>query len=809
MAEIPLIRHENFPSLILRAEIEVAESTQGQLSGVGQRNTQPSFQRLFSDGITAYEDFGSRGNLQSLEQAILKFQAIAEMTPENDKRLPDILNNIGSFLFCRFEALGRLADLTKAIEQLERALELTPDGDPYDYGCLTNLGNCLQARFLRLGNLADIDAAIARQQTAVDLIPDGRPDKPMCLTNLGNCLENRFQRLGNLDDIEAAIIRQQAAVNLATDDHPDKPSCLTNLGNCLQTRFERLGNLSDIDAAITQLQAAINLTQDGHPAKASRLNNLGNSLHIRFERLGNLGDLDAMIIQQQAAVNLTPDDHPDKPLYLGNLGSSLETRFQRLGNLHDIDVAITQQQTALNLLPDGHPKKPGRLTSLGNCLQSRFQRLGNLADIDAAIIHQKAAVDLTPDGHPNKPGWLSNLGVSLQIRFERLGSLDDVKSAITQQQESVNLTPDGHPDRPTRLVNLGDSFALRFFRFNDLLDAQTAISYFSASAQSSAGPPGTLLQAAKNWIAIASLIKHHSLLTAFERALDLMPRVAWLGLPISDRHEHLIRIGRIARDAAAVAISLGEYNKALEWLEQGRSIVWNQILQLRTPVDELRSIDSDLADRLVQVSRLLDGGIKQEGSLGSAEEDAQRYRALTMEWESIIARIRSIPHFDDFLKAPKVSRLMDVALDGPVVVLNITEMRCDALALVAGIDEVIHIPLPDVTSKKATQLRDELKNLLYSSGLRLRGDRAAERWTDEEGSIDCKDILAEVWNGLVKPVLDSLAFSVSFLRYFISILLTLLSPGASGCAPTYLVVSNRATCLSSYTCGWNLQLGLD
>jgi hypothetical protein len=115
------------------------------------------------------------------------------------------------------------------------------------------------------------------------------------------------------------------------------------------------------------------------------------------------------------------------------------------------------------------------------------------------------------------------------------------------------------------------------------------------------------------------------------------------------------------------------------------------------------------------------------------------------------------------LKPPKISRLMDAAKNGPIVVLNITKKRCDALALVDGIEEVIHIPLPDVTSERVTELRDKLKDLLYTKGLRLRGDRAARPWTDEGESIDCRDILAELWNGLVKPVLDSLAFSVSLI----------------------------------------------
>jgi hypothetical protein len=44
----------------------------------------------------------------------------------------------------------------------------------------------------------------------------------------------------------------------------------------------------------------------------------------------------------------------------------------------------------------------------------------------------------------------------------------------------------------------------------------------------------------------------------------------------------------------------------LEWLEQGRSIVWNQLLSLRTPVDALRDVDRALADALLHTSIVLE-----------------------------------------------------------------------------------------------------------------------------------------------------------------------------------------------------------
>jgi tetratricopeptide (TPR) repeat protein len=598
----------------------------------------------------------------------------------------------------------------------------------------------------------------------VDLTPDEDRDKVVRLNNLGASLQNRSERLDDLNDLESAITWLQVALCLASDDHPSKQACLTNLGNCLMNRFDRLGNIADIDFAITQHQAAVNLT----PEKALQLTNLGNSLMSRFERLGNLDDINSAIEQYQAAVNLTQSGDRDRAAYLNNLGYSLKARFQRLGNLDDINASITQRQEAIYLTPDDHPDKAMWLSSLGTSLLSRFSQAGNLADVDYSITHQQAAINLTPEGHPLKPRYISNLGNALETRFRRVGNCADAYNAILHYVVAVNLTPDNHPVKIPRLCTLGSCFRARFLRFHHPRDANAAITHLSTAAQSPVGAPTARFKAAERWISFASLTKHQSLLAAYECALGLMPLVAWLGLPLVSRHEHLVQMGGIARDAAAAAISLGQHNTALEWLEQGRSIVWNQVLQLRTPLDELRSVDSSLADRLLQVSRLLDRGTDQMGTTESAEDAGQRYRGLTGEWESIIKEVRSLPNFQDFLRPLQISKLVNAAQRGPVVVVNIAEERCDALALVPGLEDVKHIPLPSMTLKKVTELRDELKNVLYSNGLRMRGERAAKQVEDEDDGDECGDVLAELWDGLVKPILDSLAFSVRFISLLIN-----------------------------------------
>ncbi|PVF91893.1 TPR-like protein [Serendipita vermifera] len=742
--------------------------------------------------------------VSDMDSAIIHKQMAISLTPDEHPNKPHHLNTLGSSLLRRFERFGKIGDMDGAIIHHQMAVTLTPDEYPDKPMYLSNLGTSLLTRFERFGKVTDIDNAIIHNQMAVNLTPDEHPGKPMYLSRLGLSLQRRFERFGKVGDIDSAIIHHQMAVNLTPDEDPYKHDCFSNLGISLHTRFEQFGKITDIDNAIIHNQMAISLTLDGDPNKPGYLSNLGNSLHAHFERFGKVGDIDNAIIHKQMAVSLTPDDHPDKPMYLGNLGNSLKTRFERFGVIGDIDSAIIHHHMAVTLTPDEHPYKPSCLSNLGNSLHERFQRFGKVTDIDNAIIHLQMAVSLTPDEHPDKPIYLSNLGNTLHAHFEQFGKVSDIDSAIIHHQMAISLTPDEHPSKPMHLSNLGNSLHARFERFGEVTDidrtiihlqmaisltpdehpekpmylgklgsafnarflhlqahedAKAAVLSFSTSAQSSIGHPGVRFDAAQQWISVASLIQHESLLIAYECAIGLMPLVAWLGLSVVDRHEHLIEIGEVARDAAAAAITLEKYDKAIEWLEQGRSIVWNQFLQLRTPVDELHTVNSDLADRLLQVSRLLIQGVKPNGGMMSIEEQGQRYRALTVEWESIIDQVRSLPNFQDFLKPLQISRLRDAAKGGPVVVVNIAEKRCDALALVSGSENVLHIPLPKITYERATQLQTELKDVLYSSGMRTRGDRAAKRVTDEEGDKDCKEILAELWNGLVKPILDSLEFS--------------------------------------------------
>ena len=66
--------------------------------------------------------------------------------------------------------------------------------------------------------------------------------------------------------------------------------------------------------------------------------------------------------------------------------------------------------------------------------------------------------------------------------------------------------------------------------------------------------------------------------------------MSWIGTPIPTQLHELLQAAAIGSDAAAAAICTHKPQVSVEWLEQARSVVWSQILQMRTPLADL--IDS-------------------------------------------------------------------------------------------------------------------------------------------------------------------------------------------------------------------------
>ena len=144
---------------------------------------------------------------------------------------------------------------------------------------------------------------------------------------------------------------------------------------------------------------------------------------------------------------------------------------------------------------------------------------------------------------------------------------------------------------------------------------------------------------------------------------------------------------------------------------------------------------------------------------GSLQREADRHRTLAIERDKLLQDIRGLPGFDRFLLHKEFSQLRASAHSGPVVILNATESRCDALIVRANVDHAIHVPLSNFTFQRCTGFQKMVKGLLGHARSRC-DDSEREGKIATRSLLSWEPLLSTLWNGVVKPVLDALDFSV-------------------------------------------------
>ncbi|KAF5338698.1 hypothetical protein D9611_013317 [Ephemerocybe angulata] len=529
---------------------------------------------------------------------------------------------------------------------------------------------------------------------------------------------------------------------------------------------------------------ALKATPNDHPNLPLVLNNLGHSLLVRFEGAGDLSDVSEAITALRKVISLTPDDHPSLPIILGNLGSAHVFRFDRMKNPKDITEAISAHQKAVELTPHGHSTLSELLSTLGCSFTRLCESTGDRSAGAKAISTQQRAVELTPEGDRVLPAILNNLAIAFKHRFDHAGDPSDLNEAIRCLERSIKLLPDSHADLPCHTRNLGRYLHLRFVSGGDVKDLDVSIQQFRLGATCRFGTPWEMLLDAVKWVQVLrqNYPESTEILHAYDTALGLVALRVGLEHTVRGRYSQLEGVSGMATEAAATAFALNRVDKALEWLEQGRCLVWNQLNSLRTPLDELRTHDRDLAQRVADLSRKLESAGSTRGSshLGmspsekaSLEDEANAHLKLAREWGGLLDTVRAIPGFETFLKPALFTNILHrLPKSGYIVIINVDGRRCDAIALQAGFNEPLHIPLPEFTLHKANKYRNNLRVQLKSAGLRCRGG-------EELGGTECDDgrrairpadkgrtsdetvygVLRGLWVEVVKPILDALGLS--------------------------------------------------
>ncbi|KAH9967823.1 CHAT domain-containing protein [Russula dissimulans] len=227
-----------------------------------------------------------------------------------------------------------------------------------------------------------------------------------------------------------------------------------------------------------------------------------------------------------------------------------------------------------------------------------------------------------------------------------------------------------------------------------------------------------------DWAQAARSAGHPSASAAYGCAISLIQDTLMFAPTLDVQHSRLVAMRNsyetLPLDSASYHIQEDRLQEAIETLERGRSLLWTEMRGLRTSIDQVRVVNSRLADKFTAVNRKIemltlsaipnddgDGGV---GALEGMEPFGRvvvEQQKLLDDREHILSQIRALPGLGNFLKAPSFDSLRSAAARGPVIIINHCRWRSDILLLLHN-SSPIHIPTTDDFYSRGNKLRDEL-----------------------------------------------------------------------------------------------------
>ncbi len=566
---------------------------------------------------------------------------------------------------------------------------------------------------------------------------------------LGEGKDRQGERLVLLAQLLAIAGEFEEAAPLArralAEHKPDEPqtSTLNAIGQVLRMHHLRFGGVAELDESIANLRAAVD-GRDDPVGRGGDLLALAAALRARYSHSGDLATLEEAIAAGRRATRDLPADHRFSTVGRANLVAALTTHYEHSGDGRSLAEAIEISRAVVAATPAGHAALPVRLSNLGRALSYEFQRSGDLRVLDEAIDLERRAVAFASPTDPNRGMWLGNLAASLLQRRERTGrSRDD---AVQVARAAIAATPDDHPSRSIRQLNLAIALSTPW---GLIRRGREIVRTAEAAARMPSAPASIRLRAYHLWGQVAAARAWwDSAAEAFTEGVRLLPRIAPRNLTRADAEHHLAGIEAVHVDAAACAVRIGDTDGAVAALEQGRGILLSYVLDSRTELTDLHAAAPDLAAAVEQLVRELDA----VGEPLPVEEDGRaavldHRHALSSRWDAVLARVRELPGFERFGKPPSIDELLPAAEGGPVIMVNVSEYRCDALVVTTG--GVRAVPLRRL---RAADVQARARAFLQALELVGSGDLTQRM----DGQATVRETLAWLWDVVAGPVLGAL-----------------------------------------------------
>lgn len=595
----------------------------------------------------------------------------------------------------------------------------------------------------------------------------------------------RHRLTGSRADIDEAIRLGHSVMDSpAGRDGPLRLAVRMQLSSALHQGYLRTGDLQMLDEA-TRLQREVLAEPSLHPALVSPgKSNLSALLNDRFAADEDVAVLREAVALQREAIEQTPTQD-----FRSTLRAAGKVMLSpRAGRVARRAAGARTEDSRVN----AH-NLPTRLVNLGGSLTFLHGVDDDPGILAEAVTVLRRGISLMPPDHTMRPWALSQLADTLLVSHSQGTATPREAEALLREavgvtREAVAALPGGHPQAVLLTWLLGVASHRRYAASGDDADRREAIGHWRRASAAAEGLPGFRAIAARDWGHAAAQVQDWAdAVEGYSAAIELLAFLPGRFMGRADQERALRGATEAVGDAAAAAIAAGNPGRAVELLELGRGILISQALDSRSDLGQLRVQHPELAASFVQVRDALARPAQEPGEEMVAM--VVRRHELAREWDALLTRIRSLDGFGAFLRPRSAAELARVAAAGPIVMLNISNYRCDALILRDG--GVTVVALPEVSEEAVAQRLTDYFTALAAS---VSADRSLlER---KQGESGVRDVLAWLWDAVAAPVLACLPEGTPRLWWVPTGALTLLPIHAAGRDGSQTVLD---TVVSSYT----------
>jgi len=488
--------------------------------------------------------------------------------------------------------------------------------------------------------------------------------------------------------------------------------------------------------------------------RTSCLYGLAYGLFRRGELRRTLLDFDEAAVLAGQVVEATPEDHEYRATRLAFYAQAL-CYLPSVAKLEKADEDLTEAESQLR---HDDPARALIQSNHGALLEALVGFLGDSGPepqrrAEEAVRLTREALDATP---PQNSEYLGRL-LNYVVASATLARLSGDPAVLNDPLERSGVLPDhASSGLPDTLLEPGRAYALatRHELTGEASAAAAAIEAYRRAASDTRLPVYRRLDAAHAGASLAARREETGpALELYALAIDLLDSVAWRGIERRDQERLLAQYAGLPSDAAAVAITAGQLETAVEFLERGRGVLLDRLLDDSADLARLNRIDAGRTRQFEDLRRDLDSIVMPDLEADDfdlplrppeQESEADRRSALARQLDGLISEIRTLPGCGDLFRAPAFPEIYAVIGSRLVAIINVSTYGSDAL--IVAPDGVNVTPLPTLTQQEAERAAEFFRAQAQETvqpgqpGLVARDELAAR--------------LAWLWDTVAEPILQ-------------------------------------------------------